>query len=102
MGTSITQRFPWGYNVKARALCSDGIVRTTTHLGEADTFFSAPAAVVVWKNGKRYTVSGFITVETLEGYSTETDDDPAMVKFIAYQYRKNGTVLPAGGYRDAI
>ncbi len=38
----------------------------------------------------RRTVAGYITVETVQGYTTETDDDPATVKFVPYTYRTNG------------
>ena len=38
----------------------------------------------------RRTVAGYITVETVQGFTTETDDDPATVKFVPYTYRKNG------------
>jgi hypothetical protein len=41
------------------------------------------------------TVTGYITTETRDGYSTATDDDPAVVKFVAYRYGKNGHLLPA-------
>lgn len=86
MGTSIEYRMPWGVIVKARALCPDGIVRNCKRVAEtADTVFSIPASVSV----KGRTVAGYITVETLEGYSTATDADPAVVKFVPYTYRKN-------------
>ena len=85
-GTYITRSYPWGLNVKARALCPDGIVRTCKRVAEtADTFFSVPASV----NVKGRTVAGYITVQTIEGYSTPTDNDPAIVKFVPYLYRKN-------------
>jgi len=79
------------------AMCSDGKVRAVRFPGGgiADTFFSVPAAVDV--DGKR--VSGFITVETAEGWTTETEDDPAVVKFHAYSERKNGALLPAGVWK---
>lgn len=96
-GTSVTQRYPWGTYVKARVLCSDGKVRTTTRIAQtAATFFSVPAAVKV--RGK--TVAGFITVETMRGMSTEADDDPAVVKFHRVDYGKNADMLPKGAYRE--
>jgi hypothetical protein len=82
-------------------MCSDGIVRAVRFPGGgiADTFFSVPAAVDV--RGKR--VSGFVTVETAEGWSTESDGDPAVVKFQAYAYGRNGAQLPAGAWkREAV
>lgn len=78
-GTSLTQSFPWGLYVRARAMCSDGRIRSTKHLSNtADTFFSVPASVEV----KHRTVSGYITI---------TDEG---VRFIAYTYGKNGHLLP--------
>ncbi len=96
MGTELVQSpgpFSCGFS-SGKALCSDGKVRAIRFQngGIADTFFSIPASVKV--GGK--TVSGFVMVETLEGFSTETKDDPAVVKFIAYTYRKNGGELPRG------
>jgi hypothetical protein len=82
--------------VAGRAMCSDGKVRAVRfRSGIADTFFSIPASVKV--NGK--TVAGFVTVETEEGWSTPSEDDPAIVKFIAYQYRKNRDSLPLGAWK---
>jgi len=47
--------------------------------------FSIPVSVCA--RGTR--VSGFVMTETREGFSTATEDDPAIVKFIPYTYRKN-------------
>jgi hypothetical protein len=100
-GTSITVRSPWGLYVSAKALCSDGKVRTVSRISiTADTFFSVPAAVTVYKNGARRTVSGYITFETLTGMSTETEGDPMVVKFHRYSYGKNADALPMGAYRE--
>jgi hypothetical protein len=93
-GTSITTWDTWGGGIRAaRALCTDGKVRAfrPSNAGQADTFFSVPGSVKV--GGK--TVTGYITTETRDGYSTATDDDPAVVKFVAYRYGKNGHLLPA-------
>jgi hypothetical protein len=77
--------------VTGAALCTDGKVRTVRFSsGIADTFFSVPAYVSV----KGKTVSGYVTVETVEGFTTPTDNDPAVVKFFAYRYGKNGNLLP--------
>ena len=78
--------------VRGRALCVDGKIRSVRFPsgGIADTFFSVPAVVTV----KGKTVSGYVTVETVEGYSTPTEDDPAIVRFVAYSYGKNGHLLP--------
>lgn len=92
-GTSLTVRHPWGLFVAGRAMCSDGKVRSLKRISAtADTFFSVPAAVTV--NGK--TVSGYITVESAAGFSTDTPTDPAVVKFVAYSYGRNGGLLPDG------
>jgi hypothetical protein len=89
-GTFLTVGMPWSTYVSGAALCSDGKVRKLKRIAAtADTFFSVPASVVV--NGR--TVAGYVTVETLAGYSTETADDPAVVKFVSYTYRKNGALL---------
>ena len=56
---------------------------------QPDTFFSIPARVKA--HGK--TVSGYVTCETLEGFSTETLGDPAVWRFIAYSYGKNGHLV---------
>lgn len=80
-----------------RALCADGKVRAVQFSsGIADTFFSVPASVKV--RGKR--VSGFVTVETLAGWSVETERDPAVCKFIRNDYGRNASELPRGAYRE--
>lgn len=78
-------------NKEAMALCPDNKIRkiTLTNGGNADTFFSIPARVQV----KGKTVTGYVTIETKEGYSTATENDPAMVKFVAYVYGKNGAIF---------
>ena len=83
-GTSLDQSAGCG-----RALCSDGIVRAV-RVRQPDTFFSCPASTTV--RGK--TVTGFVMVSSRDGYDTATDDDPAVVKFTAYKYGKNGGLLP--------
>lgn len=90
MGTSLTQQFPWGTYVSGAALCADGKVRRLKRIAvTADTFFSVPASVSV--RGK--TVTGYVSVETVGGFSTETDSDPAVVKFHANTYGVNGALL---------
>jgi len=96
LGTSVTVAYPFGFFVTATAMCCDGVVRKVTRISEtSDTFYSTPAAVRV--KGKH--VSGYITFDTADGFSTETDDDPVMVKFIAYSYGKNGNLLPGLGWK---
>ena len=96
-GTCLTQSYPWGLFIGGRALCSDGKVRALKRIAPtADSFFSVPASVTV---GGR-TVAGYVTVETLDGFTTYYDEtDPQVVKFVAYTYRKNGDALPDGLYR---
>lgn len=96
-GTYLVQDYPWGWYIAGRALCSDGKVRNLKRISiTSDTFFSVPAAVTV--DGK--TVAGYITIETLDGFTTlDTDADPATVKFIAYSYGKNGHLLPGTAWR---
>lgn len=102
-GTEITQSFPWGIYWGGKALCSDGKVRTLKRISQtADTFYSVPAAVEVRREGKRYTVSGYITYDTLGGYSTETDSDPITIKFVAYSYGKNGWLLPGTTWKGKL
>lgn len=96
MGTYLLMRMPFGLFEGGRVLCSDGVVRTLKRIAQtADTFFSIPAAVEV----KGKTVAGFVTVETEEGLSTETEKDKAVAKFCAVKYRKNWELLPEGTWR---
>jgi hypothetical protein len=87
-GTALDFSQPWGFTCKGRALCPDGRVRAFTG-GTADTFFSIPARV----SAKGTTVRGYVTVETRDGYSTVTDNDPAVVKFVPYTYLKNHALV---------
>lgn len=88
--TEIERRLPWGINVGGKALCPDGKVRRLKRIAEtADTFFSTPASVTC----KGKTVAGYVTVETMGGFTTEMPDDPAVLKFIPYTYRKNHEVF---------
>ena len=89
-GTALVQEAPFGFYRAGRALCPDGRVRTLKRISTtADTFYSVPAAVTV----KGRTVSGYILIETREGLSTPTDDDPLVVKFRPYVDRKNAHLL---------
>lgn len=94
--TYIHSSLPWGIIRAARAICPDGVVRTMHRVAETyDTFFSIPASVTIRRAGKRYTVSGFVSVETEEGWSFPSEGDPLIVKFIPYTYGKNAA--PAFG-----
>ena len=98
---------PFGGFVRGRAMCSDGRVRNLKRISvTADTFFSVPASVTV----KGRTIAGYVGVETCQGWTTHTDegwtthgtgDDPALVKFHAYTYRKNHELLPAGSWKGS-
>jgi hypothetical protein len=91
LNTSITRsNLPFAENIKARVLCSDGKVRATARLSQhPDTFFSTGAAIRV---RGRY-ITGYLTVETRDGFSTETPDDPAVVKFFAHSNHPNAGLL---------
>jgi len=85
-----------GEYLEGAAMCSDGKVRKLKRLASLpDTYFSRPASVDV--GGK--TVSGFVTLETEEGLSTETEADSAIVKFVANTYGKNHALLPRGSWK---
>lgn len=96
LGTSLVSGAEWhggsGF-IGGRALCEDGKVRAVRFPrgGHADTFFSVPAVVTV----KGKTVSGFVSVSTVAGYDTATEGDPAVVRFTAYRYGRNGYLIPA-------
>lgn len=95
-GTYTDQTPTWGIYTGARAMCSDGVGRVVSWIADtADTFFSVPASVKV--GGK--TVSGFITVESAEGFTCTTDLDPDTVKFVANQYGVNADMLPPGKWK---
>jgi hypothetical protein len=73
-------------------MCADGKVRTLKRIAQtADTFFSVPASVRV----KGKTVAGYIGTNTVQGFSTATADDPVIVRFHAYKYRRNWRLLEA-------
>lgn len=90
--------YPYPFSVGPRLIrnvvCPDGSQRTAYCSAQgADTFFSIPASVCV----NRTRVAGYVTRETLQGYSTEMPNDPAVWKFIPYTYRKNHTMLERKG-----
>lgn len=75
---------------RGRALFPDGAVRSV-RAGIADTYFSIPAHARI---GGRY-VAGFLSVSTIAGYSTATDDDPAVLRFTPYnRYTAAGGPFP--------
>jgi hypothetical protein len=94
-GTELTFSSPWGFTCSGRALCPDGKVRAFRG-GTADTFFSIPARV----SAGGTTVAGYVTTETRQGYSTPTENDPAVVLFRPYTYRKNHALVEPKPYTD--
>lgn len=80
--------------VGGRVMAPDGKLARLRYVSPSgtDTFFSIPAAIA--RKGKD--VAGYITIETAKGFSSETDGDPAVVKFVPYQYSKNKGLLPEG------
>jgi hypothetical protein len=89
-GTHLVRTNAWGLTVSGAAECPDGKVRKLKRISSTpDTFFSIPAAVRV--NGK--TVAGYVTIETVAGNTVRFDNDPEIVRFIPYTYRKNGRVF---------
>lgn len=94
-GTFLILDMPFGFYQWGKVMCSDGKVRALKRISAtADTFFSVPAAVSV----RGRTVSGYVTVETVSGNSVATADDPAVAKFIAYEYGINHDMLPGGSW----
>lgn len=88
---------------KGRALCTDGVVRSVRFPtgGTADMFSTVPAVVTAY--GKA--VSGFVVVKTLTDSEVSTPDDPAVVCFFPYAYRKNANVIPPwpeSGFRHEV
>jgi hypothetical protein len=82
----------WGIAYKATdVLCVDGKRRTVRITAHPDTYFSIPGSVSV----KGKTVSGFVT-----GF--ENSDGVGDLEFIAYEYRKNGALLPGMPTHDAV
>lgn len=63
-GTSVTQEHPWGFYIRARVMCPDGIVRATSKLQHDPTpvmtahGYGVPCSVNVRKAGPIYKVAG--------------------------------------------
>lgn len=99
-GTFMDVRMPWSVNVGAAAVCPDGVTRKLSRTAAtADTFFSIPASVQVRRNGRRYTVAGYVTFNTADGSDVATADNPAHLEFRPYLYRKNHDVFNVEGGR---
>lgn len=63
----------------AKALCPDGTVRALRFKsgGIADTYWTVPASVQY----KQCTVTGYMTIQTVQGFTCPDDNDPMVVKF---------------------
>lgn len=59
---------------------SDCMIRRAQITGEPNTWSSIPARVSI---GGR-TIRGYVTIETIEGWSTATPDDPAIYVFVPF------------------
>ena len=73
------------------ALCRDGVTRSAVITGQADTWFSLPAAVQVTSGGKRRTVAGSL-YHDIEG----------KVCFGAYLYRANHALIPWTSHKPRL
>jgi hypothetical protein len=73
------------------ALCRDGITRSAVITGQANTWFSVPAAVQVTSGGKRRTVAGFLS-----------HDMAGTVCFRAYLYRANHALIPWTAHKPRL
>lgn len=92
-GTSVTQSFPFGYYLSARAMCPDGVVRAVNVATTADSFFSVPASVQF--RGTR--VSGFITIDNAPTDASRDTRTHAIVRFSPNACGRNAHLLPIDG-----
>lgn len=72
-------------------VCRDGITRSAVITGQADTWFSLPAAVQVTAGGKRRTVAGFLSY-----------DVNGVCRFHAYLYRANHVFIPWTAHKPRL
>lgn len=100
----IVERYPGPFSMGPHkiinVICADGVQRNAFCSNKgADTFFTIPAYVHV--KGKK--VYGYVTQETIGGFTTEFPDDHAVYKFVVYTYTskplKYGHLLPMGSFR---
>lgn len=73
------------------AVCRDGVCRSAVITGQADTWFSLPAAVQVTVAGKRRTVAGFLSY-----------DVNGVCRFHAYLYRANHSLIPWTAHKPRL
>lgn len=62
-----------------------GLIRRAYVVAYPDTHFSVPARVSI--GGRK--IAGYVTVETIGGFSTPTEDDPLIYRFVPYLYGAN-------------
>ena len=84
---------PYSYYPGKRlpAVCRDGVTRSAVITGEADTFYTLPAAVQVTAGGKRRTVTGSVY-----------HDREGKVCFGAYLYRANHVFIPLTRHKPRL
>lgn len=73
------------------AVCRDGVTRSAVITGQAETWFSLPAAVQVTVAGKRRTVAGFLS-----------HDVNGVRRFHAYLYRANYALIPWTAHKPKL
>lgn len=73
------------------AVCRDGVTRSAVITGQANTWFSIPAAVQVTSGGKRRTVAGFLS-----------HDVAGVRRFHAYLYRANHVYIPLTSHKPRL
>ena len=92
-GTSVTQEHPWGFYIRARVMCPDGIVRATSKLRHDPTpvmtahGYAVPCSVNVRKGrilkvaGTMVEIDGTMTfTPNPEGKNAGAFDIPAIVQ----------------------
>lgn len=84
-GISVTCEIRTGQNGAERFGEFVGEIRRAFIVAPADTFFSVPARVSL--NGRK--IAGYVSVSTVQGFDTETADDPAIYIFRPYLYGSN-------------
>jgi hypothetical protein len=86
---------PYGFQFypgkRLPAVCRDGVTRSAVITGQADAYFSLPAAVQVTVAGKRRTVAGSLYY-----------DINGKVCFGAYTYRANHVLIPWTGHKPRL
>jgi hypothetical protein len=83
--------FEFYHGRRLPVVCRDGVIRSAVITGQADTWFSIPAAVQVTAAGKRRTVAGFLS-----------HDMAGKVCFRAYLYRANHSLIPWTSHKPRL